>query len=216
MSAPSRAEFTRLGQSQRGLSVPATLRLDGSAQAPVVNVGVLDTRSEVARYWDWSPWAAAASWPASAPTPTNCGRPADWVWIAVEGEADLIGPDDPVPELDAEGVRRLHDQGCGRDCADERPSQRPWLSSAPRSVALADGATGSGASHAAGFPAASPGRRDPPAACPGFRKYMRQRSSQAEGGSRWRTSQTRWSSAPRLTARRPPACGRKACPGRSC
>lgn len=69
MSALSRAEFTRLGQSQRGLSVPATLPLDGSVQAPAANVSVLDARSEVARYWDWSPWAAAASWPPSAPAP---------------------------------------------------------------------------------------------------------------------------------------------------
>jgi hypothetical protein len=30
-----------------------------------------------------------------------------WQWAAVEGHADLIGPDDPQPWLDAEGLRRL-------------------------------------------------------------------------------------------------------------
>ena len=32
---------------------------------------------------------------------------AGWEWLAVEGEADIIGPDDHLPELEAEGVRRL-------------------------------------------------------------------------------------------------------------
>lgn len=30
-----------------------------------------------------------------------------WQWAAVEGRAGLIGPDDPQPWLDAEGLRQL-------------------------------------------------------------------------------------------------------------
>jgi hypothetical protein len=32
---------------------------------------------------------------------------AGWEWVAVRGPAQLVGPDDPLPGLDAEGVRVL-------------------------------------------------------------------------------------------------------------
>jgi hypothetical protein len=32
---------------------------------------------------------------------------AGWLWAAVEGSAELIGPDDPHPDIDAEGLRVL-------------------------------------------------------------------------------------------------------------
>jgi hypothetical protein len=32
---------------------------------------------------------------------------AGWLWATVEGSAELIGPDDPHPEVDAEGLRML-------------------------------------------------------------------------------------------------------------
>jgi hypothetical protein len=32
---------------------------------------------------------------------------AGWQWVAVEGRAQLIGPDDPDPEVDDERLRRL-------------------------------------------------------------------------------------------------------------
>ena len=30
-----------------------------------------------------------------------------WKWASVEGTATLIGPDDPSPQFDADGIRRL-------------------------------------------------------------------------------------------------------------
>ncbi|HEX4219607.1 MAG TPA: hypothetical protein VHZ02_14625, partial [Acidimicrobiales bacterium] len=30
---------------------------------------------------------------------------AGWTWATVEGEAQLLGPDDPTPSLDGEGLR---------------------------------------------------------------------------------------------------------------
>jgi hypothetical protein len=32
---------------------------------------------------------------------------AGWEWAAAEGPVDLIGPDDPTPGIDAEGLRLL-------------------------------------------------------------------------------------------------------------
>ncbi|MBO0876978.1 MAG: pyridoxamine 5'-phosphate oxidase, partial [Pseudonocardia sp.] len=31
----------------------------------------------------------------------------DWRWATVEGDAEIIGPDDPRPEVDAEALRLL-------------------------------------------------------------------------------------------------------------
>ncbi len=42
----------------------------------------------------------------SGPTATMTWR-AGWAWTTVEGEAELIGPDDPAEGVDAEGVRTL-------------------------------------------------------------------------------------------------------------
>ena len=30
-----------------------------------------------------------------------------WQWVAVEGAVEIVGPDDPQPGVDAEGLRRL-------------------------------------------------------------------------------------------------------------
>ena len=32
---------------------------------------------------------------------------AGWEWVAAEGAAEIIGPDDPAPGVDGEAVRRL-------------------------------------------------------------------------------------------------------------
>jgi hypothetical protein len=32
---------------------------------------------------------------------------ADWRWATVEGQAEIIGPDDPHPDIDAEALRTL-------------------------------------------------------------------------------------------------------------
>ena len=32
---------------------------------------------------------------------------AGWTWATVEGDVELIGPDDPYPDVDAERLRRL-------------------------------------------------------------------------------------------------------------
>jgi PPOX class probable F420-dependent enzyme len=108
MSPPSLAGFTRLGQPERGLSVLATLRRDGSVQASVVNAGVVDhpvSGRQVLGLVAVGGSRKLANLRAN-PRATVVVR-AGWEWLAVEGEADLIGPDDPVPELGAEKVRRL-------------------------------------------------------------------------------------------------------------
>ena len=91
----------------KGLVVFTTLRRDGSAQASVVNAGVLapsaDQESRSSRWW---PSAVPASCDHLRADPrTTVTARAGWQWATVEGSAQLIGPDDPHLEVDDERLR---------------------------------------------------------------------------------------------------------------
>jgi PPOX class probable F420-dependent enzyme len=101
-------EFRRLIAGDRGLVVVSTLRDDGTISSSVVNAGVLahpltgatmvgmvirgGTRK--LRYLRERPYA-------------NVVVRAGWQWAAAEGRAELAGPDDPMPGIDAERLRLL-------------------------------------------------------------------------------------------------------------
>ena len=85
--------------------VVTTLRADSTMQASVVNAGVID-----------HPRTAAASVAFVAmggsrklanfrlrPATTIVAR-VGWEWIAVEGDAEIIGPDDPASGVDGEAL----------------------------------------------------------------------------------------------------------------
>jgi PPOX class probable F420-dependent enzyme len=100
--------FSELVPLDHGLCVFTTLRPDGSIQASVVNAGVLDhpvTGAPVVGLV-----AAGGSRKLhdlrADPRATIVVR-AGWQWAAVEGRADVIGPDDPHPEVDDEALRTL-------------------------------------------------------------------------------------------------------------
>ena len=101
------APFADLVALDHGLSVVVTLRADHTPHTTVVNAGVLSHLSAVPR--------RSGSWrraePANSPT---CVDPtiavvvrAGWQWTAVEGSAQLIGPDDPHPDVNGEQLRLL-------------------------------------------------------------------------------------------------------------
>jgi hypothetical protein len=101
-------DFGRIAATDRGLCVAISTRADGSAQASVVNAGVLDHpvtgRPSVALV------AAGTSrklvnWRERAHA-TIVAR-SGWQWCAVEGAVDIIGPDDARPDFDAERLRSL-------------------------------------------------------------------------------------------------------------
>lgn len=102
------AAFARLVSRDHGLCVVSTVRGDGSIQASVVNAGVfthpltgLSTVSFVARGGSRKLANLRAR-----PQTTVVVR-AGWEWMAAEGRAELIGPDDPREGIDTEGVRVL-------------------------------------------------------------------------------------------------------------
>jgi PPOX class probable F420-dependent enzyme len=89
-------DVRRLVGADRGLAVVTTQRADGTMQASVVNAGVLadpvDGRDVVAFVARGD--ALKLRHLRARPDATVVFR-AGWQWIAAEGTATIIGPDDP-------------------------------------------------------------------------------------------------------------------------
>jgi PPOX class probable F420-dependent enzyme len=89
------------------LAVVSTVRADGTVQSSVVNAGMLPhpiTGVEVVAFVTYG--KAKLAHLRARPQLTVTFR-AGWEWAAVEGRAELIGPDDPYPGIDAERLRLL-------------------------------------------------------------------------------------------------------------
>jgi PPOX class probable F420-dependent enzyme len=100
--------FAEIASQDHGLSVISTLRRDGTVQASVVNAGVtvhpVTGRSVVAFV------AAGGSQKLRnlrADARVTIVARAGWRWATVEGTADIIGPDDMHPAVDADALRLL-------------------------------------------------------------------------------------------------------------
>jgi hypothetical protein len=97
-----------LGAREDGLAVVATSRADGSAPASVVNAGVLDhpvTAEPVVGFVIRGGARKLANLRAR-PGVTVVFR-SGWEWVAIEGDADLAGPDDPLAGIDPEEILPL-------------------------------------------------------------------------------------------------------------
>src|SRR5947208_435120 len=102
------SQFTRLVPLDNGLCVVSTLRGDGTIQSSVVNAGVLEnpvTRTEVVGLVAGG-GARKLTNLRARPRATVVVR-AGWEWAAIEGAVELIGPDDPRADIDADGLRLL-------------------------------------------------------------------------------------------------------------
>jgi PPOX class probable F420-dependent enzyme len=101
--------FERIGAADHHLAVVTTTRRDGTAQASVVNAGVLAhpvTGGAVVAFVTNGPTKLANL--RRRPWATVVAR-SGWQWAAVEGPCDLIGPDDPFrgfAESDLPGLLR--------------------------------------------------------------------------------------------------------------
>ncbi len=101
-------DFADLAAADRGLCVMSTVRPTGTIQSSVVNAGVLEhpvlQRPVVGLVARGGSRKLAHL--RSNPTTTIVAR-AGWSWAAVEGTAELIGPDDSNPAVDSENLRLL-------------------------------------------------------------------------------------------------------------
>ena len=108
MGQPDLSAFAELVPLDHGLCVLSTLRRDGSVHASVVNAGVLNhplTGVQVVGLVAAGGTRKLRNLRAD-PRATIVAR-AGWQWAAVEGTAEIIGPDDPHPDVDSERLRLL-------------------------------------------------------------------------------------------------------------
>jgi PPOX class probable F420-dependent enzyme len=102
------ADFAGLVGRDHGLSVVSTLRGDGTIQSSVVNAGVLAHPVTGAPVVSFTTRRGAAKLAHLRVRPrASVVVRAGWNWAAAEGPVQLCGPDDPLPGVDAEGLRVL-------------------------------------------------------------------------------------------------------------
>jgi PPOX class probable F420-dependent enzyme len=100
--------FANLVPLDHGLSVVVTRRADHTPHTTVVNAGVLPhllTGSDTVAFVAAGGTRKLAHLRAD-PTIAVVVR-AGWQWTAVEGTAQLVGPDDPNPDVNSEQLRLL-------------------------------------------------------------------------------------------------------------
>lgn len=94
------ADFEKIGSEDQYLAVVATTRANGTAQASVVNAGVLPhpvTGDQVVGFVTYGPAKLANI--RKRPWTTVVFR-SGWQWAAVEGPGEIIGLDDPFEGFD--------------------------------------------------------------------------------------------------------------------
>jgi len=101
-------DFTRVASGDRNFCVLTTTRSDGTVQASVVSAGVMShptSGAEVVVCVARGGTRKLANLRAR-PTVTFVASTGG-AWVAVEGRAELIGPDDPRRGFDEEALRHL-------------------------------------------------------------------------------------------------------------
>jgi PPOX class probable F420-dependent enzyme len=99
--------FGELVPLDNGLCVISTIRDDGSVQSSVVNAGVLPHPVTGERVVGLVAAGRAKLRNLRADPRCTIVARGGWRWAAVEGTAEIIGPDDPRPEVDGDGLRIL-------------------------------------------------------------------------------------------------------------
>ncbi|WP_433684840.1 TIGR03618 family F420-dependent PPOX class oxidoreductase [Nocardia sp. CA-119907] len=101
------AQAAQLARDENGLAVVSTLRSDDTIHSTLVNVGLLAhplSGQPVLGFVTYGKVKLANL--RIRPQVTTTFRQG-WAWATVEGRAQIVGPDDPQPWIDAEGLRRL-------------------------------------------------------------------------------------------------------------
>ena len=97
-----------LGEAENGLAVVVTSRADGSAQTSVVNAGVLDHPVTGERIVGFVARGGAKKlWNLRVRPGVTVVFRSGWEWVAVEGGAELVGPEDHLVGLDRNDMPRV-------------------------------------------------------------------------------------------------------------
>lgn len=100
-------DLTALAAPEQFLMVVSTLRADATIQSSLVNAGVMADPlggDDVVAFVTYG--ATKLRNLRARPRITLTVR-SGWQWATVEGEARLVGPDDPHPDVDGERLRLL-------------------------------------------------------------------------------------------------------------
>ena len=90
-----------LSRQDTGLAIVSTLRADQTIQSSLVNTGIVGDRLAFVTY------GAVKLANLRARPQISVAFHSGWRYATVEGRASLVGPDDPSPGVDAEGLRLL-------------------------------------------------------------------------------------------------------------
>jgi PPOX class probable F420-dependent enzyme len=97
----------RLARREACLAVVTTVRADGSVQASLVNAGLIGHPSSGADVLAYVTYGRVKLVNLRRRPQTTVTFRSGWSWATVEGDAELIGPDDPNPAVHPEAYRLL-------------------------------------------------------------------------------------------------------------
>lgn len=100
-------EVMELAGREQYLAVVATVRADSTIQSSLVNAGVLDHPFTGQPVLAFVTYGAAKLRNLRARPQLAVTFRSSWSWATVEGNAELVGPDNHHPEVDAEQLRVL-------------------------------------------------------------------------------------------------------------
>ena len=100
-------EAIDIGGRERFLAVVSTVRGDGTIQSSVVNAGALPHPIDGTEVVGFVTYGKAKLANLRARPQLSVTFRSGWEWATVEGRAELIGPDDPHPDVEAEALRLL-------------------------------------------------------------------------------------------------------------
>ncbi len=89
------------------LAVVSTLRADATIQSSLVNVGVLPHPLGGTEVIGFVTYGKAKLVNLRTRPQVTVTAHSGWAWAAAEGRAELFGPDDAHPDMDAESLRLL-------------------------------------------------------------------------------------------------------------
>ena len=89
------------------LAIVSTLRADSTIQSSLVNSGVMKHPLTGAEVVAFVTYGRAKLSNLRARPQVSVAFKAGWQWVAVEGTAEIVGPDDPHPDVDADRLRSV-------------------------------------------------------------------------------------------------------------
>jgi PPOX class probable F420-dependent enzyme len=89
------------------LAIVSTLRANSTIQSSLVNAGVMKHPLTGAEVVAFVTYGRAKLSNLRARPQVNVAFKAGWQWVAVEGTAEIIGPDDHHPDVDADRLRTV-------------------------------------------------------------------------------------------------------------